>query len=205
MIDTAGDNFIYCDTDSVYFKADPSISFEKYNNEKIEASTRNGALAVDAKGKTHYMGVAECERDDIYKFKTMGAKKYIYQRNDGVINVTTSGVGKRESAGEIFNAWWNGPDIDELLDTYSSGFIFERAGGNEIAYRDEPAGRITVHDGEQERKLYVGKCSVIKPSTYRLSLGEDYEDIIETPYFLSVANILYALEDGAPLSNDFFE
>ena len=52
-------DYVYSDTDSVKYIG--NVDFSEYNAEKIRNSTASGAYAVDAKGKTHYMGVYEVE------------------------------------------------------------------------------------------------------------------------------------------------
>ena len=94
------DIFLYCDTDSVYYIDDESISFDSYNNEKIKNSKKNKAYAVDSKGKTHYMGVFEIEHTEITEFKTLGAKKYGFIEK-GELNLTVAGVSKKYGAKEL--------------------------------------------------------------------------------------------------------
>lgn len=103
------DNFLYCDTDSVYYIDDNSISFDSYNNEKIKNSKKNKACAEDSKGKTHYMGVFEIEHTEITEFKTLGAKKYGFLElkpnkngvKEEVLTLTVAGVSKKYGAKEL--------------------------------------------------------------------------------------------------------
>ena len=74
-------NFLYCDTDSVYYIDSDNINFDIYNKEKIKNSKKNNACAEDVKGKVHYMGVFELEHKKITEFKTLGAKKYVFIEN----------------------------------------------------------------------------------------------------------------------------
>ena len=196
MIDICGKNFLYCDTDSVYFVQDGTINFDEYNKRKIELSTESGAYAVDSKGNTHYMGVAECERDDIVQFKTLGAKKYAYITKSGKVNVTTSGVNKRKSPGELEK---NIKGEESILDVYSPGFIFKDAGGNEIEYIDVTTGDIEI-DGHI---IYVPTCAVIRPSTYKLGLEGDYMTLIENPNFLLYSDMMYNMENGITVNIDY--
>ena len=82
MINIVGDDFVYCDTDSVKF-----IVSDKYNkiveeinnyNDNLKAlSISNNGMAIDSKGKTHYLGVNEYEETN-KRLKTFGAMKYEY-------------------------------------------------------------------------------------------------------------------------------
>ena len=98
-------------------------------------STISRAYADDSNGKRHYMGVAECERDDIVQFKTLGAKKYAYLTKSCELKVTTSGVNKKKAPKELLKN--KSPD-ESVLDVYTPGFVFEDAGGNR-KYRNRRA------------------------------------------------------------------
>lgn len=110
-----GDNFIYTDTDSIKYIYDPDISFESYNRDRINASTINGAYAVDRKGNTHYMGVFEVETKKPITFKTLGAKKYLYEDDDG-LHLTLAGVSKKWGALEL--------QLNGGFPVFSEDFIF---------------------------------------------------------------------------------
>ena len=102
-------NFLYCDTDSVYYIDDDNINFDEYNKEKIKNSTKNRAYAKDIKGKLHYMGVFEVEHTKITQFKTLGAKKYGFLElkpnkkgiEEEVLFLTVAGVSKKYGAKEL--------------------------------------------------------------------------------------------------------
>ena len=195
MIDICGRNFLYTDTDSVYFVQDGTVSFDAYNEEKIRLSTISRAYADDSNGKRHYMGVAECERDDIVQFKTLGAKKYAYLTKSGELKVTTSGVNKKKAPKELLKN--KSPD-ESVLDVYTPGFVFEDAGGNEIEYVDYSTGNIEI-DGHE---VYAGTCAVIRPSTYKLGLQDDYMTLIDNPSFLLYSNLAYNMENGITIDID---
>lgn len=185
--------FIYCDTDSVYYDLDAPVSFEQYNKDRIESSTKNGAFAVDSKGITHYMGVMEQEhgnneKDTITSFKTLGAKKYAYIDGKG-LHITIAGVSKHRGVHELWRYCASCDLIEkdgkkefvnpldaltpgEYLEdgTKTPGFVFKLAGGNEIEYIDRSRGWMTF----EGHKLYVTSCAVIRPSTYELGLADDY-------------------------------
>ena len=98
-----GRRFVYCDTDSVKFTADPSLpwplpDFTEYNQHKIELAEKSGSWADDPAGERHYMGVYEYEGS--CRFKTLGAKKYCIE-TDGKLKLTCAGVGKRSGAADL--------------------------------------------------------------------------------------------------------
>lgn len=187
-IDLCGMNFVYTDTDSVkYVKSE--IEWETLNAGIKQRSTDSGAYATDPAGNVHYMGV--WEHDDSYaKFKTLGAKKYAYVYKDKKCKpdkcsraanctlkggeyckgtyCTIAGVGKKSGAEEIDKAGG--------LEAFDVGFIFRDAGGLESVYNDDDYGAYTV-DG---REIYITRNVCLRPSTYTVSITEDYATLLNT-------------------------
>lgn len=153
--------FIYCDTDSVYFigKAD----FTSYNKARMADSKKNGGAASDAKGRKHYLGVMELDKSGIHAFKTLGAKKYVYEDDRG-LHITIAGVVKGEGAKELGS-----------IDNFKEGFTFVKSGGLVAEYNDNIDMVYTVN-GE---KIRITDNLCLRPSTYTLSLSEDYRRLLE--------------------------
>ena len=165
VIDLAGHNFIYCDTDSVKYIGD--IDIGEYNRQRIHDSRLNKAYAKDRKGIIHYMGVFEneIENDDkaYDRFKTMGAKKYVYEL-DGKLHITIAGVSKKKGAKEL-----------GCIENFKEGFVFHDAGGTESIFNDD-IDMTVERDGHQIR---ITDNIVIKPSTYTLGLTAEYRAILD--------------------------
>lgn len=159
-IKLAGDNFVYCDTDSVKYIGD--IDWRSFNDERIKDSTENGAYATDPKGVTHYMGVFEQE-DSYDRFITLGAKKYAYEI-DGKLGITVAGVNKKEGAREL-----------GCLENFKVGFEFRAGGGLESVYNDVPYGDYVI-DGHN---IYITQNVCLRPSTYRIGLSDDYARLLQ--------------------------
>lgn len=168
-IKMAGDNFVYCDTDSVKYLGE--IDWTAYNAERIKASTESGAYATDPKGITHYMGVYE--DDGFYaEFKTLGAKKYAYTHTPGGKTfVTIAGVTKKKGGAEL--------DKYGGLKAFDPGFVFVEAGGTEAIHNDHPEIGTLEIDGHT---LYIHPNTVIKDSTYTLGITAEYENILQKAY-----------------------
>lgn len=162
----AGDNAVYCDTDSVKYIGE--IDLTEYNAGRIEASKKSGAYATDPKGITHYMGVYEA--DGYYaEFKTLGAKKYAFtKKNGGETFVTIAGVTKRKG----------GKELDKYggLKAFAPGFVFVEAGGTESIYNDHPTNGVIIREG---REIEIKPNIVIKDSTYTLGITAEYEKLLE--------------------------
>ena len=169
-IDIAGDQFIYCDTDSVKFYGD--LDFTSYNKKHMMLSKENGACAADPAGVMHYLGVYELD-GEYKRFVTMGAKKYAYEYEDGKIGITVAGVAKSKGAEELQAAGG--------LDQFKTGFTFRAAGGTESVYNDiayDAAGEYPVikRDGHE---IKITSNVLIKDSEYTLGVTAEYLRIIE--------------------------
>ena len=160
--------FLYCDTDSVYFYGDPD--FTAMNDAAKELSTKNGAYAADRKGKIHYMGVLELDKE-ITSFITYGAKKYAYIDKNG-FHITIAGVSKKKGAAEL-ERYAAAHGLRDGMDALTEDFVFFDAGGTESVYNDSPC-YLTV-DG---REIYVPSNVAIKPSTYKVGISQDYKDLL---------------------------
>ena len=168
-INMTGDNFVYCDTDSVKFIDDGSVSFDKYNKSRKQDSIKNGGVATDRTGKEYYLGLYDYE--GTYKrFITMGAKKYAYEDPAGQLHITVAGCGKSKGAKEL--AARGG------LEAFKEGFTFYEAGGTESIYNDIRDPYKVNIDGHS---LLITSNVLIKESTYTLGVTGEYKRILSHP------------------------
>lgn len=165
-IELAGDNFVYCDTDSVKYLGE--IDWTEYNNKRIADSKKSGSFAKDPSGEMHYMGVYE--DDGFYAtFKTLGAKKYAYTyKEGGETHVTIAGVTKKKGGKEL--------DENGGLTAFSPGFVFVKAGGTESIYNDHPE---IDHIEVAGNIIKITPNVVIKDSTYTLGITAEYESLLK--------------------------
>lgn len=171
-IKVAGHNCVYVDTDSVKFIGD--ADFSEFNKKSINLSKQSRAYADDIKGKTHYMGVYEQEQT-YARFKTLGAKKYVYEYNDGVVHCTIAGVNKKLGGNELMNV--SRETNSDPLKLFTDGFVFREAGGNEVIYNDFPE--------DEEIELYTnGKREIITrnesliDSEYTVGITDEYAALL---------------------------
>ena len=170
-IKIAGHNCIYVDTDSVKFIGD--VDFSEFNKNAISLSKQSHAFADDIKGKAHYMGVYEQEQT-YSRFKTLGAKKYVYEYSDGEVHCTIAGVNKKLGGKELMNV--SRETGKDPLQLFTDGFVFKMAGGNEVIYNDFP--------NDEEIELYVnGKNEIITRN----------ESIIDSEYTVGITDEYAAL------------
>lgn len=179
-IQIAGENFVYCDTDSVKFIGD--ADFTEYNCEKIKISGETGAHATDKHGEEHFMGVYELD-EEYSTFATLGAKKYAYTYEDGKTHVTIAGVTKRTGGEELDEHGGLQAFIDQHPVynkrgemTGTEGFTFVKSGGTESVWNDDPPIKTTIREG---REIAITPNVVIRDSTYTLGLTAEYKSILE--------------------------
>lgn len=161
MIDQAGINFVYADTDSVKYMGE--LDLTEFNRDRIEECERNKAWAVDRNGVTHYIGVFE-DDGSYLRFKTLGSKKYCYEDMNGKLHITIAGVNKKI-----------GPDELQKIENFKEGFIFNRAGGTESVFNDDMDYTIMV-DGH---KLHITDNILIRNSSYTLGITAEYRAILK--------------------------
>ena len=165
-IDLCGHDCVYVDTDSCKYLGD--VDWSAYNRKRIRASSQSGAYATDPSGKRHYMGVYEAE-ESYTKFKTLGAKKYVFEHEDGRLQVTIAGVNKKKGGAELARRGG--------IEAFSEGVIFTDAGGTESVYNDDTPYRQRLLNGHL---IEEGPNICIRPSTYTVSLTDEYRNLLET-------------------------
>ena len=164
------EDFLYSDTDSIKFLGNYDNEFKCFNKTMKDLSIKNGAAAIDAKGKKHYLGVYEFD-GNYEKFCTLGAKKYVYIQ-DGKLHCTIAGVNKKLGAQELEEAGG--------ITAFKEGFTFTRAGGLESIYNDDPEIKEYYIDG---KIVPITKNVYLKDSTYTLGLTGDYKRLIDDLQF----------------------
>lgn len=179
-----GDDYIYCDTDSIYYKnADKNEHIFENSNKRIidqlqRACEHHGidfeeVRPTDKKGKQHTIGLWTLD-GQYDRFKTLGAKRYMIEK-DGKINITVSGVNKNSA-------------VPYLTETYSDVFeafkedlhIPEGACGKQThTYVDEErSGSIIDHVGNE---YHYNELSAInlEETSYTMTISSEYKEMIE--------------------------
>ena len=154
---------VYWDTDSVKYLG--HADWSPFNEARKQKSLESGAYATDRHGETHYMGVFESE-GTYDKFRSCGAKKYAYEKNDK-LSVTIAGVNKKKGGKEL--AAKGG--IDALKD----GFEFSDAGGTAAVYNDKPEITDFKIDGHW---LKITSNVFLYQSTYTVGDMEIYKRML---------------------------
>lgn len=99
-----GEDYIYADTDSIKgLNFDKHKQFFMHYNAKVKMKLyymcdfynipKSRVQPMNMDGEPKLIGIWERE-DDYAKFRTIGAKRYLYEYNDGKLGLTVSGVNK---------------------------------------------------------------------------------------------------------------
>ena len=139
------ENYIYCDTDSAFYKDLPGIQerIDAFNNDIIALNKNRGLGVENRKGKMSYYGVLEFE-DDCQTFRFLHAKCYAFTTYDDKLHCTIAGVTANNKK------LVTDPDFktreDELgsVDALQDGFIFEECGGTTSLYIDNDVEFIDI-------------------------------------------------------------
>lgn len=157
------DKVIYGDTDSGK-AVDVDVSkIDDLNTKIMDIADMRGAYC-DYNGKRYYMGIYEHEnKKPIAKFKTLGAKKYVYEDEKG-LHVTISGVNKEKGAEEL-----------ETIENFSPGFVFKDAGGLTLYYNDiDDIYTISINGCKMTTASNIGMID----STYEIGITSEYAELI---------------------------
>ena len=149
-------NIVYCDTDSakVINREQCLPSINKYND--WAKNTRRERLTQIGIEKDYPdLGIFdwETEKTGSVKFKTLGAKKYLVQDQQGRFKMTVAGL--KKSAVKYI----------ESFDDFAPGTIFS----------EHVSGRTISRFITNEVDTYDNGGCYIEDTTYRLSLGREYE------------------------------
>lgn len=178
MIEAVGyDNFIYCDTDSVFYKSnEESEKNLKAMNEEIKKRAIKAGAYID----DNYLGYATDE-PHIRKFKSLHAKCYAMEElnektGEYELKVTIAGVPKKSVE------WVNGAPVtftnsEELgaVENLKDGFTFKHCGGTRCLYVEDDIRNININGHDTE----LASSAIIMPIEKTISdtmyiFGKDY-------------------------------
>lgn len=177
-----GNDYVYCDTDSVKYlhPDDHREFFESYNNniiEKLKKAMRYHGLPEDAiapcniKGQHKPMGVFNDEgKYDL--FKTLGAKRYMYTTDTGTY-ITVAGLGKDQGGQYIASQ----PDPYEFFD--NDMFIPAEHTGKLIhTYIDDTMQGSAVDYLGNKFEYYERSVVHLSPCEFSLSLSWQFLQLL---------------------------
>lgn len=161
-------DLIYCDTDSIkYINPEAHEADIEALNQRIIKQCEDKNIYVDFKGKRYYMGIFTDE-GIVEKFKTFGAKKYMYG-SDNKFKITISGVPKKLGHDCIVKSVEKGR-LKSPFDI-KTGYVFHDI-KNTSEYRDHT--EIHTYEIEGHTVKYASNIAMY-PASYTLNFTHDYE------------------------------
>lgn len=184
IYECGAEDYIYSDTDSIKIMNatthdDYIAEYNRQVTDKLQACLDHYGLNPEAIEPLTVEGVKKplgvWDFDGHYRrFKTLGAKRYMVEKDDGSIKTTIAGVGKKagaeyfKSKEDPFKAFENGAKISaDKTGKLTHKYIDERGEFDIIDYRGEEA-HIVVESG-----IYLEGAS------FTLGLSSDYENLIK--------------------------
>jgi len=170
MIERVGiTDVLYCDTDSIKCRGDHKKDFDAENRKILEQIDKcDIPPRVEVAGKVYTMGTWEYEGK--YKsFRSWGSKKYIVEDQDGRIETTVAGLGKKEGA-KYFSDHGG-------VSAFRPGTVIHDSGRLTAWYNDEPIHKITVNGCTMTT---AGNVALL-PGEYTLGITGEYSAIIGLP------------------------
>lgn len=168
MLKVVGMDVVYIDTDSIKFQNKEHIKeFEEKNKEVLEMVYNNDirAYSVNKDGKEFPLGVWDNDGNYL-KFKTLGAKKYCYnkiKKGNEVFEITVSGMAKKKGARAVGS-----------IENFNIGKTFEDVGRTVSWYNDAKPHTIKVNG---EEFLTASNIGVLE-TTYTLGVTNEYWELI---------------------------
>ena len=213
-----GDDYIYSDTDSQFFlNYDSHKDFFTNYNKNVESSLlemcKHHVISFTKckpktkKGKEKLIGVIEFE-EPLIRFKSFGAKRYMYQFEDGFVNMTVSGC-RKQNAMPYLIAYYNvidfksdeykiiceaykgdydarkwvceqNYDYDEIFENFSSGMLIpaNHSGKLTQTYIDGAFTEKLVDFNNEEVIIHEKSSINLSPQPFMTSISEEYEQIL---------------------------
>jgi len=175
------EKIIYCDTDSIkgLFTDEDLKWIDDYNASLATLEDNVAALlGIDkdlytpktSKGKMKRLGIMERE-DDAVHFKTLGAKRYVYETEDGEMHTTIAGLPKKAGVTKI-----------KCCEDFTTNTVWntEESLKNTAVYNDnQPNAILTdMYGNKYEASDKFGIAIV--PTTFDLSISEEFAKFLAT-------------------------
>ena len=126
------------------------------------------------KGERKILGLWDF--DGYYKkFRTLGAKRYMVQKENGEYSLTVSGVNKKYAIPYLLKRYG-----DKIMDEFQDGLIIppEYTGKNIHTYIDEETSGTVIDYLGNESEYYELSSIHLEESGYELSLSREFIDYL---------------------------
>lgn len=184
---TFRNNYVYSDTDSIKVmnvstQIDYINSYNKAVEQRLEKAMKYHNLPLslckpkNIKGETKTLGVWECETEHFKytKFKSLGAKRYMYEQN-AELHLTVSGLNKKIAAPYLKKMYPN-----KVFDKFQEGLYIPAGYTGKMTHTyidEEKEGYVYDYLG-QTGYYHELSCVHLEPTDYTLSIAEQYADFL---------------------------
>ena len=183
-----GEDYIYSDTDSIkIFNPEKHMDYiNDYNNKLLSKIEKISTyLGIDSteyapknkKGVSKPIGIWEYE--GTYKrFKTLGAKRYLYEKQDGKYVLTVAGVNKKKACEYLVKKYgdpFKGFTHDLIVPEEYSGRLT-------LTYIDKPCDGVTKDYLGNTCEFHEKSFIHMEPSEYNLTMSSEYRGFINLIY-----------------------
>lgn len=190
-IATIGENYIYSDTDSIFYFSDQENEefIDRYNKlceKKLRTMCDHYGLDYDAellprtiKGEVKPIGIFDHE-PEIQKFKTLGAKRYMTYI-DGELSITVSGVNKKTAVPWLLEK----VGVEGAFEAFEEGLIVPEDATGKLThyYIDKPyEGEVTDYLGNVYHYLTLSGIYLEK-ATYCFDISQAYIDFLKGVFY----------------------
>ena len=182
-IKTIGQDYVYCDTDSIKFlNMDAHKAYiEDYNSsiirkcaECLEHWDLDPAMLApkNKKGVEKQIGIWDYEGKYDY-FKTMGCKRYLTYK-DGEFDLTCAGLPENKGIDELTR---NGTKVDDVFARFNDDFKVDAENSGKLAhfYNDDPFEIDVVDYLGNHGRISCNSCCVLFPVAFSVNGNEEYK------------------------------
>ena len=190
-IATISENYIYSDTDSIFYFSDKENEefIDRYNKlceKKLRAMCYHYGLDYDTellprtiKGEVKPIGIFDHE-PEIQKFKTLGAKRYMTYI-DGELSITVSGVNKKTAVPWLLEK----VGVEGAFEAFEERLIVPEDATGKLThyYIDKPyEGEVTDYLGNVYHYLTLSGIYLEK-ATYCFNISQAYIDFLKGVFY----------------------
>ena len=183
-----GDDYIYSDTDSIkIFNPEKHMDYiESYNNNLLSRINSIAKyLGIDPeeyspknkKGVPKSIGIWEYE-GKYKRFKTLGAKRYLVEKQDGNYVLTVAGVNKKKACQYLVEKYkdpFKGFTHDLIVPAEYSGRLT-------LTYIDKPCDGLGTDYFGNKVEYHEKSFIHMEPSDYNLTMSSEYRGFINLMY-----------------------
>jgi len=183
-----GGDYIYSDTDSIkIFNPESHMDYINWYNDRIMKKVEKAAkfFGIDSteyapknrKGVPKPIGIWEYE-GKYKRFKTLGAKRYMIEKEDGTYSITVAGVNKKKACQYLVEHFKN--PFDGF--THELCVPPEYSGRLTLTYVDHPCHGVMKDYLGNEVEYHEESFIHMEPSDYNLTISNEYRSFLQFIY-----------------------